>query len=95
MTARLLRILLLTASLLLGQLGGLAHGLSHVQDQDRPHAPCQLCVAYAAFDHAVPATPGPLSAEHVSPRSADAAVAAVVAATFAPYRARAPPPCLV
>jgi len=73
---------LLTASLLLGQLGGLAHGLSHVQDQDHPHAPCQLCVVYAAFVHAVPATPGPMAAADVRPRPAATAVAAVVAATL-------------
>lgn len=95
MSARLLRILLLAAGLLFGQLAGLAHGLSHVQDQERPHAPCQLCVAYAAFDHAVAATPTPLPVEHVCARPADALVAAAVPLSSRHYRARAPPPHLV
>ena len=91
----IIRVLLFALTLLWGQWDALAHLPLHTQeDTDHPHAPCQLCVVYATFDHAVPATPGPLSWEHVNPRPADTAVAAVVAASLASYRARAPP-CLV
>ena len=50
--------LLLGIALLLAQLGGATHALSHLgehSDKERPHAACQLCVAYSAFDHASPA----------------------------------------
>lgn len=96
MFARLFRLLLLAAALLLGQLGGTAHALGHVQnqDQDRPHAPCQLCVAYAAFDHAATAAPGLLPSAAVCPRPAEAVADAVSPLSSARYRARAPPPPL-
>ncbi len=52
-----LRLLLLTAFLLLGQLGGVLHGLSHQDEsKERPHAACQLCAAYSVFDHATAGT---------------------------------------
>lgn len=87
-----LRLLLLTAALLLGQLGGLLHGLSHAQeDQERPHAPCQLCTAHAALDHAAAApTPGlPVAATRPLPFARPAS--GIERAPAPPYRSRAPP----
>lgn len=53
MSRALLRVLLLALVLLLTELGGIIHALTHQQEEaDRPPAACQLCVAYAAFDHA-------------------------------------------
>jgi len=44
---------LLALALLLAQLGGASHALSHyghAEDKERPHSVCQLCIAYAALD---------------------------------------------
>lgn len=92
MLARTLRLLLLTAALLLTQLGGLLHGLSHqIQDQDRPHTPCQLCAAYAALDHgAVGQTPPPLAVQTFIP-GAPVADSGSAPRPCLPYRSRAPP----
>lgn len=95
MSARLLRLLLLTAALLLGQLGGLAHGIGHIQDKERPHTPCQLCVAYAAFDHAAAAAPNLLTVENVCPPPLAVAVVAFASPPSRHYHARAPPAPLV
>ncbi len=87
-----LRLLLLIAALLLGQLGAALHGLSHVQeDQDRPHAACELCTAYAALDHAAAAAaPGlPAAGADLAPEARPASGFERAAAP--PYRSRAPP----
>lgn len=92
MPVRTLRFLLLAATLLFTQLGGVLHGLSHqVQDQDRPHTPCQLCAAYAALDHAAvgQAAPPPTTQTFAPP--APAADAGRFSLTPPSYRARAPP----
>lgn len=84
--------LLLVLALLFSQLGGIAHGASHQheQDKDRPHT-CQLCAAYAAFEHAPPAADFalPVAASHVViplPARTGRTLAA-----RPPYHSRAPP----
>jgi hypothetical protein len=92
----MLRVVLLVLTLLWAQLAAIAHVTAHAQqDEERPHPPCALCVAYAAFDHAVAATPGPLLAEYVCPRPAHASGAAFAPFSSRQYRARAPPQHLV
>ncbi len=86
------RLLLLVCALLLTQLGGLLHGLSHkAQDKERPHAACQLCAAYASFDHAVAGkSPPPPVQASLAPFALPAA-AGMGRVSSLPYRARAPP----
>lgn len=50
MNLRLLRLLLLLATLLAGQWGGFLHAASHHQDGGEPHAACELCGAYGTLD---------------------------------------------
>lgn len=92
MPIRTLRLLLLTATLLLTQLGGLLHGLSHhTQDQDRPDTACQWCAAYAALDHAtLGKVPPPLVAQTFIP-SVPVAGPDTTRGPNLPYRSRAPP----
>lgn len=51
------RIFLITLSLLIAQVGRLAHALEHELDQapDRAHTACLLCHAADHFGHGVPA----------------------------------------
>lgn len=95
MSRRWLAPLLLALALLIGQLGGFAHVLSHLgqaDEGDRPHAACELCVAYSAFDHGAPGTPVVPTAE------ADAFIPLTLArpawaeAGARAYLSRAPPP---
>lgn len=92
MPVRTLRLLLLAATLLFTQLGGLLHGLSHqTQDQDRPHTPCQLCAAYAALDHATVGKTAPPPALQTFAPPAPVAEAGIAGHTHLAFRARAPP----
>lgn len=62
MFAGLMPRLLLIFTLLLTQLGGLSHGISHIlapqtQDQSLPHeSHCDLCASYAQLGSAAPST---------------------------------------
>lgn len=92
MTARLSRLLILFAALVLVQLGGLSHGFSHLgDDADAPHPACELCGAYSAFDHALSASPPILAAPapDVAQVAEIRADAPVPARSF--YQPRAPP----
>ncbi|GEM_PF-3264324 len=84
---------LLGLALLLGQLGGTLHALSHLAegDKDRPHAACQLCVAYSAFDHATPAAHAELAAESAEPAGFAPARHGHTPRSILPYAPRAPP----
>ncbi len=86
-----LRLLLFTACLLLSQLGGLLHGLTHIhQDQDRTHA-CQLCAAYSVFDHAVAGKALPLPVVERFLPSPPSVQSGIAGSTRPPYLSRAPP----
>lgn len=63
MDLRLTRLLILAALVVWVQLGGMMHGVGHHpgDDQDEPHAACELCAAYAAFGHGVPSLPPQLA----------------------------------
>ena len=88
----MMRMALFALTLLWGQWAALAHLPFHADEgTDTPHATCELCVAQAAYDHAVLSASESLSVEPGSLRPTAAAVAAVFAAALAPYRARAPP----
>lgn len=86
------RLLLLTAFLLLGQLGGMVHGLSHHDgEKERPHAACQLCGAYSAFDHAAAGKlPAPVAGQSYTPTATQAPVG-LERLICLPYSPRAPP----
>lgn len=59
MDHRLTRLLFLAALMVWVQLGGMMHGVGHHpgDDQDEPHAACELCAAYAAFGNGIPSLP--------------------------------------
>lgn len=98
MTRRWLAPLLLALALLIGQLGGFAHSLSHLADHDegdRPHAACELCVAYSAFDHGAPGTPVVPPVEPITLTPTALQLPAQVETCALPYRSRAPPAALV
>ena len=98
MTRRWLAPLLLALALLMGQLGGFAHALEHLGnpgDSDRPHAACELCVAYSAFDHGAPGSPVVPPAEAGTFTPATLQLPAQAATCALPYRSRAPPAALV
>jgi hypothetical protein len=87
-----LRLLLLIAALLLGQLGGLAHGASHIQDAADPgHPACEWCLGYASLDHGLTGTPPTVPA--LAAAYVDIAARALPAGLAArpPYLSRAPP----
>lgn len=85
--------LLLGLAILLGQLGGAIHSLSHLGDagKERPHAACQLCVAYSAFDHASPATHAGLTAESLEVAGIEQHRYGHTPRFTFPYATRAPP----
>ncbi len=57
MAYRSLRLILLVVALLLGQLGALAHGVSHIRDDGyAPHPACEWCLGYAGLDHGIGST---------------------------------------
>jgi len=87
-----LRLLLLTAFLLLGQLGGVFHGLSHQDEsKERPHAACQLCAAYSVFDHAAAGKlPMAVAGQAFTP-ARPVAQSNGDQPSQLPYRSRAPP----
>jgi hypothetical protein len=96
---RLASLVLLAALALLAQTGGLLHGLGHLSDGDRDHAPglpqhavCLVCVSHAGHEGALPAVPPTMVA---LPMSAPAAVpfptAPHLCAATVPYQVRAPP----
>lgn len=91
------RLLLLAAALLIVQLGGLLHGLSHLTDHhggehgDEPQTACEWCLAYAGLDQGLagppPIPPGrvaPPAPGHTTPRPGPVP-------GKLPYRSRAPP----
>jgi hypothetical protein len=83
---------LLVAALLFGQFGGLAHGLSHHQpDQGEPHPACQLCGAYASFDHALSGATPDLPVVAVSESAAPIPPRSRPSLFQPPFRSRAPP----
>lgn len=52
MTRQMFRLFSLLIFVLLMQWNGAVHALSHLgDDQEQPHAACELCVAYSVFDH--------------------------------------------
>ncbi len=93
MDARLFRLILLAAALFLAQLGGLAHGIGHFSggDQDEPHAACELCAAYAAFDHG--AATSPLAIPRLACRipHVETRAGGVLRRVFLAFHSRAPP----
>lgn len=91
-----LRLLLLAAALLLGQLGGTLHGLSHHgPDKGQPHGACQLCAAYSSLDHGATAAAPAVLTGQIFPAPA-ASVRTTLRLTCAPpYLSRAPPVHLV
>lgn len=95
MPVRTLRLLLLLSTLLFAQLGGILHGLHHAQDDPgQPHPPCELCVAYAAFDHAVAGQAAVPPAEGHCALPAPPGRTTIAGAARLPYHSRAPPPRL-
>lgn len=88
------RLLLLIATLLIVQLGGLLHGLTHVGEDEhdgQPHAACEWCLAYVALDHGLTHTPPALPAHLAPPPLASATPRPRATHTDLPYRSRAPP----
>ena len=87
-----MRPVLLALALLFAQLGGLLHGLSHYhEDQDRPHATCQLCAAYSVFDHAtLGSAPLLLASTHFVPSPLPSPVG-IGHRPYLAYHSRAPP----
>lgn len=92
------RLLLLAAVLLIAQLGGLLHGLSHLAETEdhggQPQTACEWCLAYAGLDQGLagppPIPPGrvaPPAPGHTTPRPGPAP-------GKLPYRSRAPPAVL-
>ena len=91
MIARLSRLYLLFALLLVMQLGGLAHSLTHLHDLGEPESVCELCVAYNVFDHALSgAAPARLEPTQ-SAVSAPEARRPVLPRPLQAYWSRAPP----
>lgn len=96
MSRTLLGTLLLTLTLLLSQLGGISHALSHKQaDADTPPAACALCAAYAAFDHAHVAPGLHTEANPVLPVAEPLHQTGGGQSFGLAYHSRAPPACLV
>lgn len=92
MTVRGFRLILLVASLLLTQLGGLAHGIGHHPvDQGEPHAACEMCAAYAAFDHGAPSVPLDIPRLACLIPQADTREEGIATRTRLAFRSRAPP----
>lgn len=97
MFAELMPRLLLIFTLLLTQLGGLSHGVSHIlsaetQDQSLPHEKhCDLCASYAQLASAPPSTRIEIAA--IPPGSAIAAkpITGFYTQFAAVFAARAPP----
>jgi len=88
---RLYRLLFLALALLAAQVGSLAHGVGHHGDQDKPHGACQLCAAYADFEHgATPQIALPTLPESELP-SPETPYLALTVQTRLAFRARAPP----
>lgn len=92
MPARSLRLILLVLALLLGQLGAVAHGVSHIQDDgDARHPACEWCLGYAGLDHGI----GSAHADIAVVRAEFVAYAAPRLPTGRraqpPYLSRAPP----
>lgn len=97
MIGQVLRIFSLLLLLLTLQWGGTAHALSHLDDDhDRPHTPCELCVAYAALDHGLADTTArPGVEDQTFFRAEIAAYRAPQCAGAQPYLSRAPPSRLI
>lgn len=93
MRSRPLASFLLSLALLFGQLGSFTHAASHLaeSDKERPHAVCELCVAYAAFDAAAAPTALASHAEGASPTPCAGVAPAAGIASAPPYFSRAPP----
>lgn len=94
------RLLLLAAVLVLAQLGGLLHGLSHLGEHDRhedggPHAACEWCLAYAALEQGLSGPPAVLPVPAAPPSLGRAMPRPLIPHTPLPYRSRAPPRRLV
>jgi hypothetical protein len=97
MIGQALRIFSLLLLLLTLQWGGTAHALSHLDDDhDRPHTPCELCVAYAALDHGLADTTArPEAAAQVHRLAQTSAYRAPQLVAARPYLSRAPPSRLI
>lgn len=97
MIGQALRLFSLLLFLLTLQWGGTAHALSHLDDDhDRPHTPCELCVAYAALDHGLADTTAkPEAVAQVHRLAESPAYRAPQAVEAQPYLSRAPPTHLI
>lgn len=90
-----LRLFFLAVFLLLGQWGGLAHGISHAEhEKGQPHGACQLCAAYSALDHGLAgkAPPPAIATPAITPFLY--ILAGRLSPPALPYRSRAPPGAL-
>lgn len=85
----MMRSLLLTLALVLGQTGAVAHAVQH--DSTVPTHECALCVHASPLDSAAPPSAPTLIPPTVTTRLRAVAVAEVVARPFHDYRSRGPP----
>ncbi len=88
--------LLLVIALFFTQLGGMAHGISHVlaeqkQDQSLPHESCELCDAYAHFAGAIPGGEVQFDFGLQTGPTATGCIASIPSRFLAAFAARAPP----
>lgn len=92
MTLRALRHICLVIALLLGQLGAVAHGISHIQDDgDARHPACEWCLAYAGLDHGIGSTHADIVMARAKFFACTVPLLPVGRSAQPPYLSRAPP----
>lgn len=92
MPSRSLRLIFLVLALLLGQLGTVAHGVSHIQDDgDARHPACEWCLGYAGLDHGIDAAHADIAVVRAEFIAYTTPLLPTGRSAQPPYLSRAPP----